>query len=303
MLEQKSMMDQLYTGTLPAFTACGFAPVFKESMDRKQPAVYAREKGSVIDYTSEKGKLRLVFNNNRIHLLSCAPDVEAEDDSVYNLDVTYLMLLDEYEAKDVRFVINAITEHLHETYAKKTKIVSKSSQMSTVSKASVRSGANSFDSYTLASKLAVFYPELKNVLKENTDTYGSFLCEDFFLNHANDCIKRTLVENNPIKVKKLFTILGEMYDDGTNECQSVIAVSILGEICQQEKELQTQIMPLLPDTMFEPVTAIMQHLSSSRSARTRLANPPTYKPKKAKKKGLMETLMGNAMNQSNLQQQ
>lgn len=53
--------------------------------------------------------------------------------------------------------------------------------------------------------------------------------------------------------------------------------------------------------MLEPVTTVLKHIGVSRSARTRLDNPPTYKPKK-KKQGLMEKLMGNAMNQSNLQQ-
>lgn len=302
MLEQKNMMDAVYSGILPACTSCGFAPVFKEDMDKKLPAVYSRDTASVIDFASEKGKLRVVFSNNRIHLLSCAPDVVADDDSMYNLDGTYLMLLDEYDAKDVRSVVNEMSEQITETYKKKTKIVSKKGAPSTVSKAAVREGS-SFDSYTLASKLAVVYPELKPALHENVEKYGDFLCEDFFLNHANPVIKMTLTENNPNKMKKLFTLLGEMYEDGTNECQSLIAVTIIGEICQENKNLMTQIIPYLTDTMLEPVTTIMQHLSASKSARTRLAHPPTYKPKK-QKKGLMDKLMGSAMQQGgNLQQQ
>ena len=300
MLEQKPMMDAVYAGILPACAACGFTPVFKDDMDRKQPAVYSRDAASVIDFTSEKGKLRVVFSNNRIHLLSCAPDVVADDDSMYNLDGTYLMILDEYDNKDVRSVINEMSEQISDTYAKKTKIISKKNAPATVSKAAVR-GGSSFDPYTLASKIAVAYPELKNALHENVETYGDFLCEDFFLNHANAVIRQTITENNPMKMKKLFGILGEMYEDGTNACQSLIAVTILGEICREDRALVTQIIPYLTDTMLEPVTTVLKHISASKSARTRLDNPPTYKPKK-KKQGLMEKLMGSAMNQSNLQQ-
>ncbi|MBQ6862942.1 MAG: hypothetical protein IJO14_01760 [Clostridia bacterium] len=301
MLEQKSMMDAVYTGILPACAACGFTPVFKDDMDRKQPAVYARDAASVIDFASEKGKLRIVFSNNRIHLLSCAPDVEAADDSMYNLDGTFLMILEEYDKKDIRSVVNEMSEQISESYTKKTKITSKKGAPSTVSKASVRSGASSFDPYTLASKLAVAYPELKNALHENVEAYGDFLCEDFFLNHANPVIRATIVENNPTKVKKLFTILGEMYEDGTNACQSLIAVTVLGEICREDKNLMTQIIPYLTDSMLEPVSTVMQHLNASKSARARLDNPPTYKPKK-KKQGLMDKLMGAANAQSGLQQ-
>lgn len=296
MLEQKSMMNTVYNGILPACTACGFTPVYKENMDRKLPAVYSRDTASVIDFAAEKGKLRVVFNNNRIYLLSCAPDVEAEDDSMYNPDGTFLMVLDEYDEKDVRSVVNEISEQISETYTKKTKIISKKGAPSTVSKAAVRSGAGSFDPYTLASKIAVIYPELKTALHENVETYGDFLCEDFFLNHANEPIRRTIVENNPMKMKKLFTLFGEMYEDGTNACQSLIAVTILGEISRTDSNLMTVIIPYLTDSMLEPVSSVMQHLSSSKNARTRLDNPPTYKPKK-KRKGFMDKLMGDAMNQ------
>ncbi len=302
MLEQKPMMDAVYSGILPACAACGFTPVFKEDMDRKQPAVYARDAASVIDFASEKGRLRIVFSNNRIHLLSCAPDVDATDDSQYNLDGTFLMMLDEYDNKDVRSVINEMSEQINDTYAKKAKITSKKGGPSTVSKAAVRSGASSFDPYTLASKLAVAYPELKNALHENVETYGDFLCEDFFLNHANAIIKTTVTENNPMKMKKLFSILGEMYEDGTNACQSLIAVTIIGEICREDNNLMTQIIPYLTDTMLEPVSTVMQHISSSRNARARLDNPPTYKPKK-KKFNFMDKLMGAANPQGGIIQQ
>ena len=61
--------------------------------------------------------------------------------------------------------------------------------------------------------------------------YGDLcLCEDFFVKHANACIERTIRENNPKEMKRLFNILCEIYEDGTNEVQSLIAVTVLGSV-------------------------------------------------------------------------
>ena len=46
------------------------------------------------------------------------------------------------------------------------------------------------------------------------------------------------------------------------------------------------------ETMYEPVCEIIKYLSKSKSARLRLENPPLYKPKKEKKKGMMASMLG-----------
>ena len=292
MLEQKTVMDGLYGGIVDQMRACGFEPQFPADAPRGGTAVYERGASSVMDFAGEKGRLRLVFSGDRIHMLSGESDVSLDDDSAFNLDSTYLFVLAEYDERDLKSLINEINEYLQETYAKKKKIVSKNKGPQTVSKAAAKSGALAYDPVTLASKLCAMFPELKEDLKANMDTYGEFLCEDFFVNHANACVMQTIRENNPQKMKKLFNIFSEIYEDGTNEVQSLIAVTVLGPINNDPGIIQ-RIIPYLSDTMLEPVLAANKRLAKSKSAQLRLAHPPAYKPKKKKKSGgFLQNLIG-----------
>lgn len=294
-MERELAIGTLYSKILPVMEECGFAPVLPEGAQKGATGVYARENGAAADFSGAKGYLRLVFSADRIHLLSGGTDVDLTDDSAFNLDSTFLFTPEEYEERDIRSLTNELGEYLTGTYAKKTQITSKKKNVQTVSRASARSGALAYDPITLASKLAAMFPYLnylKDEIKINVDTWGEFLCEDFFVNHANPEIMRIIRENNPQKMKKLFNILGEIYEDGTNEVQSLIAVTILGPI-KNDPELIQRIIPYLTDTMLEPVLAANKHLAKSKSANLRLEHPPKYKPKKEKKKGgFLANLMG-----------
>ena len=99
-MQQQQMMEMLYAGIEPAMTQCGFTAERKEGAPKGASPVYERETQSVIDFQSEKGRARFVFNKDRVHLLFGATDAELSDDSAFNLDSTYLFLLDEYSEKD-----------------------------------------------------------------------------------------------------------------------------------------------------------------------------------------------------------
>ena len=300
-MTQQQMMEALYAGIEPAMTSCGFTAERKEGTPRGAAPVYERETASVIDFKSEKGRARFVFNQDRVHLLFGALDAELSDDSTFNLDTTYLFVLDEYGEKDLKSLINEISEYMTDTYLVKKKENVKMKAPATVSKAAARSGAMAYDPITLASKLAGMFPDLKDEIKNNINTYGEFLCEDFFVNHGNRYVMDVIRSNNPQQMKKLFNILGEVYEDGTNEVQSLIAVTMLGGINNDPHVIQ-QIMPYLTDTMLEPVLAANERLAKSKSARLRLENPPKYKPKKQKRPGLLQSLMGGGQPGGSLQQ-
>lgn len=287
-MEQKQVMELLFNGISENMTNCGFTAEKKQG---EQSPVYARGDSSVLDFTGEKGRARFVFSADRIHLLFGEKDAHLDDDSEFKLDTTYLFVLDEYELKDVKSLVNEINEYMQETFLEKKNAAQKMKKPATVSKANAKSGLLSYDPVTLASRLAVMFPELKPEITANIALYDEFLCEDFFVNHANAFIMDVIRQNDPLKMKKLFALLGEIYEDGTNEVQSVIAVTILGEI-NNDPTLMQRIMPLLTDTMLEPVLAANKKLAKSRSARMRLENPPAYKPKKKKSPGLMSQLLG-----------
>ena len=158
-----------------------------------------------------------------------------------------------------------------------------------VSKAAAKSGEACYDANTFANRLSVIYPELRDEYRKNIETYGEFLPEDFFKNHAAPVVIKVIKENNPQKMRKLFNLLNEIYDDGTNEIQSIIAVTVLGEL-NNDQDLLANCVDYMSADMISPVVQVNKYLAKSKSARMRLENPPKYKPKKAKKKNMFSTL-------------
>lgn len=295
MLIKEEALKSLYTAITPVMETCGFLPDLPEGAPKGASALRERGEAMVMDFAGSKGRLRLVYNADRLHLLSGAVDVDVSDDSAFNLDSTFLLVLADYDEKDLRSLTNEVSEYLTDSYGEKKQIVSKKKNVQTVSKSAAKSGALAYDPVTLASKLAAMFPYLgylKDEIKRNVDTYGEFLCEDFFVNYGNKEVMEIINENNPQKMKKLFNVLGEIYEDGTNEVQSLIAVTILGQI-KNDPTLIQRILPYLTDTMVEPVTSANKLLGKSKSANLRLENPPKYKPKKQKKQGgFLQQLMG-----------
>ena len=94
-------------------------------------------------------------------------------------------------------------------------------------------------------------------------------------------------------MKRLFNLLNEIYEDGTNETQSLIAVTILGAM-NNDQEMLAACVDYMSDDMMSPVINVNKYLASAggKGARMRLENPPKYKPAKAKKKGIM-SMLGN----------
>ena len=103
----------------------------------------------------------------------------------------------------------------------------------------------------------------------------------------------TIRKNDKLKMKKLFGLLNEIYEDGTNEIQGLIAVTILGSM-NNDQELIANCVDYMCKDMLGPVIQINKYLASSsgKGARMRLENPPPYKPKKAKKKNPITSALG-----------
>ncbi len=161
-----------------------------------------------------------------------------------------------------------------------------------VSRSQARSGALSYDANTLGDRFTKIYPELRDEYKNNIELYDEFLAEDFFVNHGNAAVLETIRENDKLKMRKLFNLFNDIYEDGTNDTQSLVAVTILGVTISDNPELLKNCEEYFSDTMREPVTEIIAYLSKSKGAKMRLENPPIYKPQKEKKKGMFASMMG-----------
>ncbi len=293
MLELNTVFDILYADIKPAAEKLGFAADIPVDTEKGATPVFMRDSSKYLAFSGEKGKIRILYSDNKIRLLTASADATSEDDSDYTLSASYLLVIEEYNDKDVKSVANEITEDLSESFSSKQ--LAKKQQVkaqATVSRSAVKNGSSLYDATTLAMRLATIYPELKDLYKNNIETYGEFLCEDFFTKDVNPRVFATLKESNPQKIKKLFNILNEIFDDGTNEVQDIIIVTMLSSY-ELDTKMHQCILDYASDSLVEPFIRVYKYLKSSKSARMRLANPPKYKPKKAKKKkSMMSSLMG-----------
>ena len=288
------LMQSLYTELSQKMTEHGFAPVFPEGIRQNELPLAKRSNDSCyIDYVGKKGKLRLLYSDNKVYILAAADDANSVDDTDYSKIATVLFILEEYDSRDVRSTVNELNETLEENFGIKDifKKTNGQKKPQVVTRNQAKSGALSYDGNTLAVKLLALYPELKDAYNENVESYGEFLQEDFLVNHANAPILSTIKSNHAPSMKKLFNILCEIYDSGTNSVQNLIAVTILGSI-KNDPTMITNILPYLSDSMLEPVIEVNKILATSKSANARLENPPPYKPKNKKSGGLMQSLMG-----------
>lgn len=239
-------------------------------------------------YTGEKGVIAVSFAEGKVTLYS-GEDTENPTDTPKKLSAS---LLDENsDSRDVKYVINELNDTLENKFAKKT-AVKKNSQPKnpqTVSKAAIKHGSF-YDPNTLASKLCLVFPELRPIYKDNLATYGDFLGEEFFINYGAAKVIEAIKENNPQTMKKMFQILNEIYEDGTSEVQDVIAVTILGQL-DNDQELLARCVDYMSETMAPPVIEVNKYLASSKKARRLLENPPAYKPPKKKKQGFLAQAM------------
>lgn len=293
MLELTTVFDILYTDIKQELAKLGFTADVPADTEKGETPLFSRDGSKYLAFSGEKGKIRILFSENKIRLLTASPDATSADDSDYSLSASYLLILDEYNEKNVKSVANEIAEDLNDSFSPKQ--IAKKQQIkaqTTVSRSAVKNGSSLYDATTLVMRLATIYPELKELYKNNIEFYGEFLCEDFFMNEVNSRVFATLKENNPQKIKKLFNILNEIFEDGTNEVQDIIIVTMLSSY-ELDNAIHQCILNNASDTLVEPFIRVCKYLKSSKSARMRLKNPPKYKPKKAKKKkSMMSSLMG-----------
>ncbi len=269
---------------------CGFTAVIPDGIEKGELPAVTESGRIIIRYKGENKALKIEHFNNKIALFGAQKEGEvAEND--YSKLIETLLGEEDCEPRNLKSVANQLSETLVETFGTKTIKPAKTKLPPPVSKAAVKSGAVSYDPNTLANRFTTVYPELREEYKANCDRYGQFLAEDFFINHGAPVVMATIRENNPQKMKKLFNLLNDIYDDGTSETQGLVAVTILGSL-HSEAGLLDNCVEYMSDDMKDIVININKYLGSKsgKGATMRLENPPKYKPGKDKKKGAMNRL-------------
>lgn len=239
-------------------------------------------------YQGEKGTVKLEYSNG---ILTAFAGADAES-TTNRLSAS--LLSEDADSRDVKYVINEMTDTLESKFGTKTPAVYKKAQQKTpqtVSKNAVKNGSF-YDANTLASKLCLVFPELRPEYKDNLARHGEFFGEEFFTKYGTKKVIDAIKANDPQTMKKLFQVLNEIYEDGTTAVQGLIAVTILGEL-NNDQILLARCVDYMSETMAPPVIEVNRFLASGsgKKAKKKLLNPPVYKPKKEKKPGIFAQAM------------
>ena len=291
MLNRNDALALILKGCTEKFEQLGFKTVVPENLEKGAAPVFENEEEAYLEFTKDDITLRLVSHDNILDV------TEKAGDGDFVKTESNLLDLDEHDERDIKSLCNEICDTVSTSYGKKARQVATKKAPQTISKSAAKNGTE-YDANTLASRIATLYPELKDAYKENFQTYDEFLGDDFFVNHANKYIMETIRGNDKQQMKKLFRILSEIYENGSNDVQDLVVVTILGEIDNDEKLLAKCADEITDDDFYQTLVAVNKYLASpaGKKAKELMKNPPAYKPPK-KKQGMMASMMQNSMQQ------
>lgn len=237
---------------------------------------------TTITFTGSKGAYRLVYDKSSdIMQFDCAYEDNGAD-TAFNTISRSLFELDDVTDAEIKSISNVITDEIERMYkVRKPVNLDKVKMPKAVSRSKAKNGIISYDVDSLASRFGVLYPEMKDIIKQNIVDYGEFLPETFFTEYGTPKVLDVIKNGTAAEQKKLFKMLGEVFEDGTNEVQDIIGVTILGEM-KNDPDMMAVADKYMTEYMAGPVHEINKITKKSNRYTKKLKNPPAYKPKKNK---------------------
>ncbi len=235
-----------------------------------------------IVFSGDKGMYRLVYNpDGPVLEFDCAYETD-ESEAKWNTVSKTLFELEAIEERDAKSTANEISDEITSLFAARKKVdLDKIKMPKAVSRTKAKNGAINYDTDSLANRFGVLFPDLKDEIKRNIAAYGEFLPETFFMEYGTPRVLDVLRNGSDAEVKKMFKMLNEVYEDGTNEVQDIIGVTILGEM-KGDKELMARADEYMIEYMAGPVHEINKLTAKNSRLTKKLKNPPPFKPKKEK---------------------
>ena len=248
---------------------------------------------SSITFDGEKGSYRLNYDfDANVFAFDCAYE-KGENGYEYSTISKSLFDLEEYNEKDAKSYANEVADELSRMFKVKKKVdLDKVKMPKAVSRTKAKNGIISYDADSLANRFGVLYPDMKDLIKQNIADYGEFLPETFFTEHGTARVMQVIENGSKDERKKLFKMLNEVYEDGTNEVQDIIGVTILGEM-KNDAKLMAVADEYMSEYMSGPVHEVNKLTKKNSSLTRKLKNPPAYKPKKQKKPMMSELYQQN----------
>ncbi|HBA93117.1 MAG TPA: hypothetical protein DCZ02_00710 [Ruminococcaceae bacterium] len=233
-------------------------------------------------FSGEKGIYRLVHDSES-NILQLEVSYEDNGDKTeYSTISKSLFDLETIDARDIKSTSNELIDELERMFKVRKQVnLDKVKMPKSVSRTKAKNGIVSYDIDSLANRFGTLYPEFKDEIKANVVKYGEFLPEDFFINHGNQKVLDVIQNGTKAEQKKLFKMLGEVFEDGINDVQDVIAVTILGEM-KNDKKMMAVADEYMSEYMAGAVHEVNKITAKKNRYTKRLNNPPVYKPKKKK---------------------
>ncbi|HBN38988.1 MAG TPA: hypothetical protein DD404_05615 [Ruminococcaceae bacterium] len=251
---------------------------------------------SSISFSGDKGIYRIVYDaQTSIMAFECAYD--NSDDAQFNTISRSLFDAETYDERDAKSLANEINDEITSLFNVKKQVnLDKVKMPKAVSRTKAKNGIVSYDTDSLANRFGTLYPDMKDAIKENIAKYGEFLPETFFMEVGTARVMDIIANGSDADCKKLFRMLNEIYEDGINEVQDIIGVTILGEMKNDPKLMETADK-YMSDYMSGPVHEINKITKKNNSLTKKLKNPPPYKPKKKKNNFMQNALQAQNNNQ------
>jgi len=283
MMNTKTALDLILKVMEPALQETEFIPV--------RPRV----EENIAFFTREGETLRVKVEDDRAALQHCPREPEmAMDGDFKQLAVSLLELGGAVEG-DCRYIANDFADVVQEKFRvrKKGAALAPGAKMpKSISKTAIKNGDAYYDALSFGNSFTAMFPELRAAYKANYEKYGEFLAEEFFLRGGgNEVVLRVIQSDNKTQMNRLFGLFNEVYENGVNDVQSLICVTILGAL---DELLLARCSDCMSADLAPVAIRVNRYLASGagKSARMRLENPPLYKPKKQKKQGLLSQMMG-----------
>lgn len=245
-------------------------------------------------FQGDKGAYKITYDAAAtVMIFDCATgDVSA--DSEFGTISKSLFDIDTYDERDAKSLANEIGDEVKSLFAARKKVdINKVKMPKAVSRNKAKNGVISYDADSLANRFGTMFPEMKPIIKQNVIDYGEFLPETFFTQYGTEVVLNVIRSGNDQECKRLFKMLNEIYEDGTNEVQDIIGVTILGAM-KNDKNMMAVADKYMSDYMSGPVHEINKITRKNNRLTKKLLNPPAYKPKKKRTNPMNAALMQNS---------
>lgn len=295
MMEANMAMELLLKGLEPALQETGFKVLRPQALPKGALPVEESEGKLAVSFGGEAGTLRLETFDDRAALLFCPhPPEEAEEGDFTRLTLS-LLELDSATERDCKSVAEDFSEELIGRFRKRkpgAPMAPGKKLPKSISKSAIKNGDAYYDALSFANSFTGLYPDLRAAYKTNYEQYGEFLSEEFFLQYGNAAVMDTIRANEPQAMRRLFNLFNDVYENGVNEVQSLVAVTILGTL-DNDETLLANCVDYMSKDLAPVVIRLNKYLASpaGKKAKAKLENPPPYKPKKEKKQGFFQQLM------------